>query len=150
MSNYFHYTALGSFAHRVGVDMHGYIPTADCGPWELKYDHGSESLTPDYVQWWESEWPSLVADAVAATAAADAAIAEWQSENGINDDDDCTLVCGCQIQIDRSGGQGHCWRDVDRDDISGEVALEIEGEIIDGEVESCDDFIASNGQHYRW
>lgn len=93
----FHYTALGSFAHRVGVDMHGYIPTADCGPWELEYDHGGESLTPEYLQWWEDEqWPSIVADAVAATAAAEAAIAEWQSENGIGiaDDDEYVNAIG--------------------------------------------------------
>lgn len=59
------------------------------------------------------------------------------------------LVCGHQIQIDRSG-VGHCWRNVDADDIYAPVRMEIESEILDGKVEETDDFVASNGQHYRW
>jgi hypothetical protein len=30
------------------------------------------------------------------------------------------------------------------------IVNEIEAEIIDGEKESCDDYVASNGRHYRW
>lgn len=60
------------------------------------------------------------------------------------------LICGCQIQIDRSGGQGHCWRNIDAADIPANIREEIEAEILDGEQESCADFVASNGQHYRW
>ena len=51
------------------------------------------------------------------------------------------------IQIDLSGGQGHCWRDAD--ELPESVREEIAAEIIDG-VEACDDYTASNGQHYRW
>ena len=61
-----------------------------------------------------------------------------------------TLVAGCEIQIDRSGGQGHCWRAIDARDIPAQVHEEIEGEIIDGGNGACADFVGSNGQHYRW
>lgn len=60
-----------------------------------------------------------------------------------------TLVCGVQVQVDRSG-QGHCWRNIDRDEIPAAIVEEIEGEIIDGGKDECDDFVASNGVHYRW
>lgn len=60
-----------------------------------------------------------------------------------------TLVCGCQVQVDRSG-VGHCWVDVAADDIPGDIREEIEGEIIDGGKDECADFVASNGLHYRW
>lgn len=60
-----------------------------------------------------------------------------------------TTVCGKQIQIDR-GGIGHNWRNIDAQDIPASIIEEIEGEIIDGKMDSCRDFVASNGQHYRW
>jgi len=60
-----------------------------------------------------------------------------------------TLVCGCQVQEDRSG-VGHCWINVDAEDLPANVRIEIEGEIIDGGREQCSDFVASNGIHYRW
>lgn len=60
-----------------------------------------------------------------------------------------TTVCGMTIKHDASG-QGHAWRTVAREDIPASVVEEIEGEIIDGGVEHCDDYVASNGQHYRW
>jgi hypothetical protein len=59
------------------------------------------------------------------------------------------LVCGVQVQWDASG-QGHCWKNIDAEDIPGDIVLEIEGEIIDGGNEDCDDYVASNGLHYRW
>jgi hypothetical protein len=59
------------------------------------------------------------------------------------------LVCGCQVQKDMSG-VGHCWVDVDADDLPSNVREEIEGEIIDGGKDECDDYVASNGLHYRW
>lgn len=59
------------------------------------------------------------------------------------------LVCGCRVQVDRSG-VGHCWVDVDAEDLPGGVLAEIEGEIIDGGNGDCDDYVASNGMHYRW
>lgn len=59
-------------------------------------------------------------------------------------------VYGSQVQQDLSNGQGHCWRNVAREDIPANVVLEIEGEMIDGGQDECSDFVASNGQHYRW
>jgi hypothetical protein len=61
-----------------------------------------------------------------------------------------TLVCGNQVQQDASGGQGHCWRDVSADQIPANIREEIEGEMIDGGQGECSDYVASNGQHYRW
>jgi hypothetical protein len=58
-------------------------------------------------------------------------------------------ILGHVIQLDRSG-QGHDWRPIARGDIPAAVIEEIEGEIIDGRKSSCDDYLASNGQHYRW
>lgn len=66
-----------------------------------------------------------------------------------DDDETDTLVCDHQIQHDRSG-VGHCWRNIDRDDLPSSIVEEIEGEIIDGGKDECDDFRASDGQHYRW
>jgi hypothetical protein len=53
------------------------------------------------------------------------------------------------VQVDRSG-VGHCWIDVDDDTMPATITEEIAAEIIDGGRETCDDYIASNGQHYRW
>lgn len=58
-------------------------------------------------------------------------------------------ICGKTIKHDASG-QGHAWRVIDREDIPTNIVEEIEGEIIDGGQETCADFVASNGQHYRW
>jgi hypothetical protein len=60
------------------------------------------------------------------------------------------VVAGKQIQFDRSGGQGHCWVNVAADEIPASVREEIEGEVIDGKMDSCSDFVATGGQHYRW
>ncbi len=60
-----------------------------------------------------------------------------------------SLVCGSQVQIDRSG-VGHCWVNADAHDLTPSVIEEIEGEMIDGGLDTCDDFVASNGIHYRW
>lgn len=62
--------------------------------------------------------------------------------------DEATLVCGCQVQEDRSG-VGHCWVDVAADDLPGQIREEIEGEIIDGGRESGE-IVGSNGLRYRW
>lgn len=62
---------------------------------------------------------------------------------------EATTICGAQIQIDRSG-QGHAWRNIDASAIPANIVMEIEGEIIDGGNESCGDYVASNGLHYRW
>lgn len=59
------------------------------------------------------------------------------------------LVCGCQVQVDKSG-VGHAWVNVDADEIPSNVREEIEGEIIDGGKDECSDYLASNGLHYRW
>lgn len=60
-----------------------------------------------------------------------------------------TLVCGCQIQIDNSG-VGHNWRNIDADDLGAGLCDEIAAEIIDGGKDTCDLYVATNGQHYRW
>lgn len=59
-------------------------------------------------------------------------------------------VCGRTIQKDLSGGQGHCWRSISAEYLPYSIIEEIEGEILDGEMDACDDFVGSNGQHYRW
>ena len=60
-----------------------------------------------------------------------------------------TTICGNQIQHDASG-VGHCWRNIDAQNIPADVAEEIAAEIIDGGLSDCDGFVASNGLHYRW
>lgn len=57
------------------------------------------------------------------------------------------LVCGKQVQVDHSD-VGHCWRNDDA--IPANIRVEIECEMIDGGKETCDDYVASNGLHYRW
>lgn len=54
------------------------------------------------------------------------------------------------VQIDRSNGQGHCWKPADEIDLPADIREEIAAEIIDGKREHCGDYVASNGQHYRW
>lgn len=82
----YHKSNLGAFA-RAGLhaDMDGYVPEATDGPWDLHYDHGTERThNPDgtlteYGEWWREErWPEIVAEAVAATAEANAAAHAWQ------------------------------------------------------------------------
>lgn len=63
------------------------------------------------------------------------------------EDDD--IVAGCTVQYDPSG-QGHAWRAITRDTAPEPIRVEIECEILDGGRESCDDYVASNGLHYRW
>lgn len=58
-------------------------------------------------------------------------------------------INGIEISYDKSG-VGHCWIPATEDNCPGDIHEEIAGEIIDGERESCDDFVGSNGQHYRW
>lgn len=82
----FHHSNLGSFGDGLRADINGYVPTADTGAWELDYDHGTErthddegNLT-DYGQWWEDErFPEIRAEAIEATAEAEAEISKWQS-----------------------------------------------------------------------
>lgn len=63
--------------------------------------------------------------------------------------EETTLVCGLQVQVDRSG-VGHNWRDIDADDIPADIREEIAAEIIDGSNDDCELYIATNGVHYRW
>ena len=86
MTNAFHKSNLGSFGEHLSTDMDGFVPTAECGPWELDYDHGTErthdedgELT-EYGEWWEEDrWPEIVDESVAATKAAEAGLTEWQN-----------------------------------------------------------------------
>lgn len=59
-------------------------------------------------------------------------------------------VCGYKVYVDRSGGQGHCWVEVTPDSLPVNIREEIECEMIDGGLAECQDYVASNGQHYRW
>lgn len=58
-------------------------------------------------------------------------------------------ICGTSIQHDASG-IGHNWRLIDARDLPANIAEEIAAEIIDGGKKTCDDYVASNGLHYRW
>jgi len=60
-----------------------------------------------------------------------------------------STICGKRIQHDKSG-VGHCWRTVDARDIYSDIAEEIACEILDGGKSECSDYIATNGEHYRW
>lgn len=72
-----------------------------------------------------------------------------EAERAAQSEEDAALVCGNQVQIDRSG-VGHAWTNIDAEDIPASIREEIEGEMIDGGKDECDDFVASNGLHYRW
>lgn len=54
------------------------------------------------------------------------------------------------VQTDKSGGLGHCWVDVDADELPATIREEIEAEQLEGWAVPCEGYIASNGQHYRW
>ena len=64
-------------------------------------------------------------------------------------EDEGSLVCGCQVQVDLSG-VGHNWVNEDAWDLNPDVLMQIECEIIDGGRDECGDFVALNGLHYRW
>jgi hypothetical protein len=60
----------------------------------------------------------------------------------------CDLpMLGVTVLHDRSQGQGHCWR---QDEMPPSIAEEIAAEILDGHRAHCNDYVASNGEHYRW
>ena len=56
---------------------------------------------------------------------------------------------GHQVLCDTSGA-GHHWVLADANLMPANIREEIAGEIIDGKVAECNDYVASNGQHYRW
>jgi hypothetical protein len=58
-------------------------------------------------------------------------------------------VCGKSIQYDKSG-VGHAWVAATDSDCPASIQEEIAAEIIDGKQGECEDYVASNGQHYRW
>ncbi len=60
-----------------------------------------------------------------------------------------TKICGTTIQHDNSG-VGHNWRNIDAQDIPANIVEEIAAEINDGGQDECEDYVASNGVHYRW
>lgn len=57
-------------------------------------------------------------------------------------------ISGIAIQYDKSGA-GYAWVPATDDNCHAGIREEIAAEIEDG-MESCDDYVASNGQHYRW
>ena len=60
-----------------------------------------------------------------------------------------SIITNYRVQVDHSG-VGHCWSLVNDDTMPAHIAAEIATEIIDGRQETCEDYVASNGQHYRW
>lgn len=60
-----------------------------------------------------------------------------------------TTICGNQIQHDASG-VGAAWSDIAREGLPANIVMEIEGEMVDGGQDACDDYVASNGLLYRW
>lgn len=58
-------------------------------------------------------------------------------------------ILGHTIQHDDSG-VGHNWRTIDASELPADTREEIAAEIIDGKQETCDDYRATNGLHYRW
>lgn len=103
------------------------------------------------------DWPTKIEALQAITACpkcgGDTMLCECVTEHShakpIGEPEVETTVAGCQVQHDNSG-VGHSWRNIDAENIPAQVRLEIEGEIIDGKKDECDDYVASNGLHYRW
>jgi len=60
-----------------------------------------------------------------------------------------TTICGKTIKYDNSG-VGHNWRKIDASEIPADTREEIAAEIIDGKQETCDLYVATSGEHYRW
>jgi hypothetical protein len=58
-------------------------------------------------------------------------------------------VNGKQVLWDKTG-VGHDYVLADADSMPENIRDEIAAEIIDGKVDICEDYVASNGQHYRW
>ena len=58
-------------------------------------------------------------------------------------------IQGQSIQYDPSG-VGHAWRAATEIDCPASIQEEIAAEIVDGKNENRDDYVASNGVHYRW
>ena len=56
---------------------------------------------------------------------------------------------GAVIEMDRSG-LGNCWEVCYEGDVPAQIVEEITCEIIDGKQAECDNYVASNGFHYRW
>lgn len=71
------------------------------------------------------------------------------SVNGRTASTSLMTIEGRSIETDPSG-QGHAWRAADEDTCPANIRQEIACEIIDGKVSETSDYVASNGQHYRW
>ena len=85
--NAFHKSNLGDFGAALPADINGYVPTADCGAWELTYDHGDQPTHDDdgnlteHGEWWATDrWPEIVDEAIAAAEAAEASVRTWQKQ----------------------------------------------------------------------
>lgn len=59
-------------------------------------------------------------------------------------------IAGTAIRYDASNGQGHKWVAATADNCPANVVEEIAAEILDNDARMCRDYVASNGQHYRW
>lgn len=56
---------------------------------------------------------------------------------------------GRKVGYDNSGA-GHNWLPATEDNCPPDIQEEIAAEILDGGRDECDDYVATNGRHYRW
>lgn len=63
--------------------------------------------------------------------------------------DNMSGVFEVKIYIDHSGIGNH-WKHINRDKIPLDILNEIESEVIDGCIDECKSYVASNGCHYKW
>ena len=58
-------------------------------------------------------------------------------------------IMGHAIQHDNSG-VGHNWRNISACELHEDIREEIAAEIIDGKKSTCERYVATNGECYRW
>jgi hypothetical protein len=144
MADAYHYSVYGDYGRSLPRDLDGYVHLTAAGWLAAPMDTAGEPMTAEQAE-------ALAEQARAATREAEAAVAAWRESS---DADEALavagLVCGRNVEEDASGGQGHCWRLVRGDELPASIREEIEAEMIDGGVDSTDDYMAMNGCHYRW
>jgi hypothetical protein len=124
------------------IDAARAIMDTDAAPTDLEDEIGVDASEQT------AAWLVAQAEAQGWQRVADAPAGEYWTVLHATPDADIT-VCGRTTEIDLSG-QGHAWRVAADHELPGHIRTEIEGEIIDGGRETCADYCASNGLHYRW
>lgn len=87
----YHISNLGTFGNGITTDMEGYVPEPGDDWRDMRFDLGSddpdaegisEEERAERLEYIEREWwPGVIAEAQVATAAAHAALEEWQDES---------------------------------------------------------------------